>query len=716
MNSSAVKTGPVFMPGIDIHDPLAAYWLHQATVRLRREIAWLWQEQGLLPGNPGLPHLRDKLAETLNQKRFYEKKREFYQQDPTAAYLSQQLAGTPPEPPAEAKQGSFSWLSATLQLSNLEAFTLALAMLPVADSSAGSVIAACSNDANRAQPGLSLVQRLWDSAGEVMALADPSHRLYQHGLLQSAPDAAVAWERPLTMAPLVAQQLLQPAGPAIPEPVGMDDSEDWETHSMLETIALAASRIRSQSGRTLYVPILGNRGSLASELAQRLGQRVGRPVMPVGAETKNAAQLRAWTVLAWLKGCDLFLDAEQVAMLLAERPSLEPEQMPMLQAGVALYFHITERRQIAKLPASRLLPVLEAPRLDFRQRRSAWRRGLGERADNLDALVAECSRRFRFQKKTIESLCLALRQHPGPLSGEQLFAACRAEAETDMGELAQPVVPRFQSETIILPAKQAAQFDEILRAMQSLTEVHYAWGTEKAWNESGIAVLFSGPPGTGKTMAAEILASRLDLPMYRIDLSQVASKYIGETEKNLKRLFDAADVCDSILFFDEADALFGRRTEVRDAHDRYANLEISYLLERMERFKGLAILATNRKKDLDEAFLRRLRYIMDFPLPGEAERRKIWRQVIPAKADAASLDLDFLARQFSLAGGHIRSIVFNACLQAAGRNPGAYRLDMETVLIALKREFEKMNRSLSLEQFGPYAHMLESQEAGHVQV
>ncbi|ASC73022.1 hypothetical protein XM38_039840 [Halomicronema hongdechloris C2206] len=214
-------------------------------------------------------------------------------------------------------------------------------------------------------------------------------------------------------------------------------------------------------------------------------------------------------------------------------------------------------------------------------------------------------------------------------------------------------------------------------------------------------------------MAAEALAHQLDLPMYRIDLSQVVNKYIGETEKNLKRLFDTADISDTVLFFDEADALFGRRTEVKDAHDRYANLEISYLLERMERFQGLAILATNRQKDLDDAFLRRLRYIIEFPLPEERERRRLWQQVIPPQVDASQLDIAFLARQFPLAGGHIRSIIFNACLQTA-RSPTlplphspSPALSMETVLIAVKREYDKLNRSVSQTQFGPYAPLLE---------
>jgi SpoVK/Ycf46/Vps4 family AAA+-type ATPase len=272
------------------------------------------------------------------------------------------------------------------------------------------------------------------------------------------------------------------------------------------------------------------------------------------------------------------------------------------------------------------------------------------------------------------------------------------------------VIPRFKEETLILPNKQHLQFQEVIKAMKSLTEVHYNWGTAGAWNESGISVLFAGPPGTGKTMAAEILARELDLPIYRIDLSQVVNKYIGETEKNLKRLFDAADVSDMILFFDEADSLFGRRTEVKDAHDRYANLEISYLLERMERFKGLAILATNRKKDLDEAFLRRLRYIVEFPFPGIEDRKRIWRQVIPKDVDYSGVDINFLARRFQITGGHIRSAVLNACLQCAALDGAARVLTMEKVVIAVKREYDKMERTVSPEHFGPYARLIEKIE------
>jgi len=202
-----------------------------------------------------------------------------------------------------------------------------------------------------------------------------------------------------------------------------------------------------------------------------------------------------------------------------------------------------------------------------------------------------------------------------------------------------------------------------------------------------------------------VLAAQLQLPMYRIDLSQVVNKYIGETEKNLRRLFDAGEQADVLLFFDEADALFGQRTQVRSSNDRFANLEVSYLLERMENFRGLAVLATNRKKDLDEAFLRRLRYVIEFPLPGEAERASIWRKAIPAEVSVDGIEFDTLSREFALSGGHIRSIVLNACLQAAAQDPTsspvpspAPRLTMENLMRGIAREFEKLGRPLSAQQ------------------
>ncbi|MGF1625591.1 MAG: ATP-binding protein, partial [Alphaproteobacteria bacterium] len=335
--------------------------------------------------------------------------------------------------------------------------------------------------------------------------------------------------------------------------------------------------------------------------------------------------------------------------------------------------------------------------------------GLGSRGESLRAAAEDCARRFRLEAPAVRRVAEALRCHPG-LDARLLADACRSEARLRIGPLAARIDPRFTADELVLPPAQARQFAEIAQAMRALTRVHYHWGTARAWSESGLSVLFCGPPGTGKTMAAEALADTLGLDMYRIDLSQVVNKYVGETEKNLRQIFEAAEAGDCILFFDEADALFGKRTEVKDAHDRFANIEISYLLERMERFKGLAILATNRRKDLDEAFLRRLRAVIEFPVPGPAERERIWQAAIPAAVDGSALDFRFLARQFALSGGHIRSVVFNACLQAADAPielplPAGKvgRLSMREVLVQVRRELEKLNRAAGDAQFGAYA-------------
>jgi SpoVK/Ycf46/Vps4 family AAA+-type ATPase len=207
----------------------------------------------------------------------------------------------------------------------------------------------------------------------------------------------------------------------------------------------------------------------------------------------------------------------------------------------------------------------------------------------------------------------------------------------------------------------------------------------------GISALFAGDSGTGKTMAAEVIATHLRLDLYRIDLSAVVSKYIGETEKNLRRLFDAAEMGGAILFFDEADALFGKRSEVKDSHDRYANIEINYLLQRMEAYRGLAILATNMKSALDQAFLRRLRFVVNFPFPGVAERKAIWQKVFPSGVPRADLDYDRLAR-LNVAGGNIYSIALNASFMAARASSA---VTMPLVLEAARAEFRKLERPIN---------------------
>jgi hypothetical protein len=717
---TSVQSAPItFLPGLRATDPTANYWMTQVTVRLRREVCWRWQQQGITTPAPTLPPPVDPLVASLDLTRYWAEKCQFFQTDVTAKYLSEKLR-VPPPPAEQSTPGSMGWAIATLQLDAVSSFVLSLGLLAAFDHAAGSVMAACLNEATATQPTLALAQQLWDEPEAVLAIADLAHPLWRTGLLQlgNTSNGGITWNSAILVSPAVATQLLF-AEASLPQGLQLLETlPEWAT-TLPERARLVAWRLHAQPAQSLrVVPIRGAGGISSTALLHGMAQITGRPiVMLQGVWTDHPAYLKSLATLCWLRGMDLFIPKQPTTHSSENRCQPSSELLALRSIPATVFLGVEERKELSTFPSLLLLPMVEVPRLSYGDRLQNWQRALGTSDPTLAPGIAECSRRFRYEPETIQTICDGLQGMDQAPSTADLLAACRAELDLDLGELAQEVMPRFTREELVLPPKQQVLFQEIEQAMRALTQVHYDWGTARAWNECGISVLFAGPPGTGKTMAAEILAARLDLPMYRIDLSQVINKYIGETEKNLKRLFDAADVSDTILFFDEADALFGRRTEVKDAHDRYANLEISYLLERMERFKGLAILATNRKKDLDEAFLRRLRYIVDFPMPDIPERKRLWQQVIPEKVDATALDFDFLARQFPLAGGHIRSIVFNACLQTAnsgdkpqGMNRLSRQLTMEPVITAVKREYDKLNRSVSLEQFGTYAKVVEGVE------
>jgi ATPase family protein associated with various cellular activities (AAA) len=710
-----------FSPRLAIEDPLAAHWLRDVTLRLRREICWLWRERGVLAGLTmpvsALPPFTDRLAATLDLARYDEEKRAFFVQDATAGYLTQLLEQPRPEGREldQALRGGFTWLARELALTPVDCFVLALALSPAVDGATASVFAAVQNDPGRAFPTLALAQRLWDVPDDVLALVGPGHSLCRNGVLIDASD----WDAAISVHAPIARQLLYPSSP-LPaslehlhaDSVGgsaFDMAHNREDPSLLDDpvidreLELTLARLRGvDDPGTIVVPVQGPRGASLSSVAARLAGALSVEAVRPAAGVRPS-ELGGLCTLAWLRGAVLHVP---VSMLAATREHDAPITPPLRALPIVITVGIDDPAAVKRLP-SEALPAIHIRPLSYRARLALWRTHLGnalQKNPDLDGAVADTARRFRHEAPVIIRVCRTLAKLGRAPRAEDLHAACRADV--DLGELAQRLEPRFQLADLMLPPKQARQIDEMIRAVRCLTAVHYEWGTARAWNESGLSALFAGAPGTGKTMAAEVIAAEADMPLYRIDLSQVVNKYIGETEKNLRRLFDAADTVDAILFFDEADALFGKRTEVRDAHDRYANLEVSYLLERMERFKGLAILATNRKKDLDEAFLRRLRFVIDFPLPGEEERRRIWKSVIPAEVDASALDLPFLASRFPLAGGHIRAVVFHACLQSAGSG-SERRLDMPTVLRAVRREMDKLGRATSREQFGPFADGLE---------
>lgn len=278
------------------------------------------------------------------------------------------------------------------------------------------------------------------------------------------------------------------------------------------------------------------------------------------------------------------------------------------------------------------------------------------------------------------------------LSFSELSAASRKQCGQELSILARKIEPRYGWEDIILPPDPKQQLREICQQAEYRDIVFGQWGFERKLSlGKGLNVLFGGPPGTGKTMAAEVIAHELALDLYRIDLSQVVSKYIGETEKNLDRIFNAAEQSNAILFFDEADALFGKRSEVRDSHDRYANIEISYLLQKMEEYQKISILATNLRQNLDEAFIRRLQSIVEFPFPDEYHRRRIWESVFPSETPLGEdVKFDVLAREVKLAGGNIKNMALAAAFAAAAEGSVVH---LSHLIQAAHREHQKLARS-----------------------
>jgi SpoVK/Ycf46/Vps4 family AAA+-type ATPase len=285
---------------------------------------------------------------------------------------------------------------------------------------------------------------------------------------------------------------------------------------------------------------------------------------------------------------------------------------------------------------------------------------------------------------------------------QELFTASRAQSSGRLNSLAHKIRSTYSWDDIVLPANQISMLREICIQVRHRRTVLERWGFDRHLAMGkGVNVLFAGPSGTGKTMAAEIIAADLGLELYKVDLATMVSKYIGETEKNLDRVFTAAREANAILFFDEADAIFGKRSEVKDAHDRYANIEVGYLLQKMEEYDGVVILSTNLRKNLDDAFVRRLHVAVDFPFPEEADRLRIWRKVFPPDAPLAEdIDLQFLARRFKLAGGNIRNIALLAAYLAA--EDGSV-ITMEHVVRAVKREYQKLGKLVTEAEFGVYA-------------
>jgi len=352
----------------------------------------------------------------------------------------------------------------------------------------------------------------------------------------------------------------------------------------------------------------------------------------------------------------------------------------------------TEERRVV-LHSSTVTFDVEKPTI--KEQRNIWNQALTNNSFHLNGFVDTLVSQFNLSSNAIEAVshsAVGYETTDTSTLENQLWNICRTQARPQLDDLAQRIPSANGWNDLVLPLPQHQTLQEIISHVRQRTKVYENWGfSTKGNNGLGVTAMFAGTSGTGKTMAASVLASELNLDLYRIDLSSVVSKYIGETEKNLRRVFDAAEAGGVILLFDEADALFGKRSDVKDSRDRYANMEVSYLLQRMEAYRGLAILTTNLKDSIDTAFMRRIRFIVKFPFPDANQRAEIWQRIFPQDTPSAGLNIKKLAK-LNVAGGNIRNIALNAAFLAADEEQPVM---MKHLLQAAESEYIKLERTLT---------------------
>jgi AAA+ superfamily predicted ATPase len=346
-------------------------------------------------------------------------------------------------------------------------------------------------------------------------------------------------------------------------------------------------------------------------------------------------------------------------------------------------------------------------------RKELWEKYLVDYKVTTNIDVSDLAEKFKMTKEQIRdaintAASEAIIKNPGNpiITMEDLYKGCRLSSNQNLISLSRKIEPKYSWEDIVLPREKLNQLKEICSYVKYKQVVYGDWGFGKKLSlGKGLNALFFGPSGTGKTMAAEIIANELQLDLYKIDLSTVVSKYIGDTEKNLNKIFSEAETSNSIIFFDEADAIFSKRSEVKDAHDRYANIEVAYLLQKMEEYEGVVILATNFRKNMDDAFVRRIHFTVEFPFPDEKYRLEIWKGVFPTVAPVEKdIDYEFLAKKFKIAGGNIKNIAVCSAFLAAGDSK---KINMRHVIRAIKREFLKMGKLTTEADYGKYHNLAE---------
>ena len=594
-------------------------------------------------------------------------------------------------------------LQERLGLSSFERDTLLLCAGVEFDPGLASLYARAQGSTSRSYPTFALaLETLDDPAWEALSPHRPLR--YVHMIEVNQPGAT-----PLTSSPLRADErivnflkglnVLDERLASLLTPVDAGTEIAGSQQAAVET-ALQRLHDSAPESTLPVVQLVGADSGSKLAVAQRTCAALSRQLYRISAETlpTQISELetlaRLWQRETFLLPVALYLDAENLDGASNETQAAFHR---FLARGVGLVFlgvrDAPLRMNSPNFPLEVNKPTADEQFQAWTNLLASWHAG-----EESASAAGKLAGQFNLNLNEIHDIAAVAEKSPsGPGAiNERLWDMCRDLTRPRLDALAQRLDVKATWNDLVLPNEQMLLMRQIAAQVRERHKVYDEWGFSRKMNRGfGISALFAGESGTGKTMAAEVIANELRLNLYRIDLSAVVSKYIGETEKNLRRLFDAAEQGGAILFFDEADALFGKRSEVKDSHDRYANIEINYLLQRMEAFSGLAILATNMKTALDPAFMRRLRFVVSFQFPSPNERKLIWEKALPAQTPTQDLDYARLSR-LNLTGGNIHSIALNAAFLAA---ESGNTVTMPVLLAAARTEVKKLDRPFSEAEF-----------------
>jgi hypothetical protein len=604
--------------------------------------------------------------------------------------------------PAREPHPAIDAIVSQFHLDEAAADVLMLALAPDIDPAYGQIFAYLNDDVRRRWPTVDLVRRMF---GEDACLAlAPDGSLFGPALLLSltadeprAPLPLLEFAaNPVLGVHLLGGMVTSRRGSTVAHPV--EEPDPGPLAWLAATLSADEKPLVAMSGARF-----DERAVAVAGLAKWLGRGVVR--LTIADETEARALMRDGLLSARLAGALLLVEPAAAAL---------SALVPMLRhAGAPVFLSAPPdgawRSHLVGLPLIEIR--FAAP--DAMRRRDVWASALQRAGLQTDpATLTDVAERFRLSAPQIETAARSLRLElglaPGKharTGGEALLGSARRQAGVELGGLAQRLVPAHRWTDLVLPQASLRQLRHLSGAICHRERVFARWGFDGG---PGVTALFSGSPGTGKSMTAGVLAREAGLDLWRIDLSSVISKYIGETEKQLDRVFTLARDGNAILFFDEADALFGKRSEVKDAHDRYANIEVAFLLQRLETFEGVVILASNLARNVDPAFSRRMHFVIEFPLPDAALRERLWRATIPAAAPLADdVDLAFLGQQFALAGGDIRVAALDAAFSAAADDTA---IDMARLCKAVSRQLLKKGKVPAASDFRQYQELLATAE------